>query len=136
MVAQPVSADGPRLHRCRRCLGRIRRLDRGSVTRAPERTRTAMTRPKPEKKPETSQFAPLRVLLMELRIGDRLADETGEREVISRPYASAGGKLASAHVRKVGRPEAADLRTLGRTRAGQCETFECGGGPIMDGLVQ
>ena len=72
-----------------------------------------MTRPKPEKKPETSRFAPLRVLPMELRIGDRLADETGEWEVISRPYASAGGKLASAHVRKVGRPEAADLRTWG-----------------------
>jgi len=50
---------------------------------------------------------------MELRIGDRLADETGEWEVISRPYASAGSKLSSAHVRKVGRPEATDLRTWG-----------------------
>src|SRR5215471_478023 len=102
MVAQPVPTDGPRLHRCRRRFGRIRRLDRGSLTRAPERTRTAMPKPKPEKKPEMSQFAPLRVLPMELRIGDRLADQTGEWEVISRPYASAGGKLASAHVRKVG----------------------------------
>jgi len=72
-----------------------------------------MPKPKPEKKPEMSQFAPLRVLPMELRIGDRLADQTGEWEVISRPYASAGGKLASAHVRKVGRPEATDLRTWG-----------------------
>src|SRR5215471_9269073 len=113
MVAQPVPTDGPRLHRCRRRFGRIRRLDRGSLTRAPERTRTAMPKPKPEKKPEMSQFAPLRVLPMELRIGDRLADQTGEWEVISRPYASAGGKLASAHVRKVGRPEATDLRTWG-----------------------
>ena len=48
---------------------------------------------------------------MELRIGDRFTDATGEWEVISRPYVSAGGKLASAHVRKIGRPESTNLRT-------------------------
>ncbi len=48
---------------------------------------------------------------MELQIGDRLTDETGEWEVISRPYAPEGGKLASADVRKVGPPELTDLRT-------------------------
>jgi hypothetical protein len=48
---------------------------------------------------------------MELRVGDRFTDATGEWEVITRPYVSVGGKPASAHVRKIGRPEIADLRT-------------------------
>jgi hypothetical protein len=54
-----------------------------------------------------------RLLPMELQIGDRVADETGEWEVISRPYTAAAGKLAHAHARKVDRPEVAELRTWG-----------------------
>jgi hypothetical protein len=48
---------------------------------------------------------------MELQVGDRLADETGEWEIISRPYTSSAGKLASVHVRKIGQPEVTNLRT-------------------------
>jgi hypothetical protein len=48
---------------------------------------------------------------MELQIGERLADETGEWEIISRPYTSVAGKLASVHVRKIGQPRS---RTFGR----------------------
>ena len=55
----------------------------------------------------------IRVLPMELQLGDRIRDATGEWEVISRPYAWADGKLVSAHLRKVDRPEATDLRTWG-----------------------
>ena len=51
------------------------------------------------------------VLSMELHRGDRITDDTGEWEIISRPYVSAGGKLVSAHVRKIDHPEATDLRT-------------------------
>ena len=51
------------------------------------------------------------VLSMELQRGDRITDETGEWEIISRPYVSAGGELVSARVRRIGRPEATDLRT-------------------------
>src|SRR5207245_9382042 len=65
----------------------------------------------PEKKPEPAKPTDVRVLPMELRIADRFTDATGEWEVISRPYASAGGKRASAHVHKIGRPESTDLRT-------------------------
>jgi hypothetical protein len=36
---------------------------------------------------------------MELRVGDRLVDETGDWEVISRPYTTAGGKDARVRVR-------------------------------------
>jgi hypothetical protein len=52
-----------------------------------------------------------RVRSMELERGDRITDETGEWEIISRPYVSAGGKFVSAHVRKINQPEATDLRT-------------------------
>jgi hypothetical protein len=48
---------------------------------------------------------------MDLRVGDRLLDETGEWEVIGRPFTTAGGKNAHARVRKVGQPELTDLRT-------------------------
>ena len=51
------------------------------------------------------------VLSMELQRGDRITDETGEWEIISRPYVSGGGKLVSVHVRKIDNPKATDLRT-------------------------
>ena len=50
---------------------------------------------------------------MELRIGDRLVDETGEWEVIGPLYGSPGGKNAGARVRKVGRPDVTEVRTWG-----------------------
>jgi hypothetical protein len=37
-----------------------------------------------------------------LQIGDRLTDETGEYEVIGRPYTTAGGKTANVRVKRVG----------------------------------
>ena len=46
----------------------------------------------PEKKPDPSKSPALHMLPMELRIGDRLVDETGEWEVAARPYTTAGGK--------------------------------------------
>jgi hypothetical protein len=48
-----------------------------------------------------------RVLPMQLQIGDRLADETGEWEVASRPYVTNAGKEAHVCVKKVGQPESA-----------------------------
>ena len=53
----------------------------------------------------------IRVLSMELRSGDRITDESGEWEIISRPYVSAGGALVSAQVRRIAHPEVTDLRT-------------------------
>jgi hypothetical protein len=35
---------------------------------------------------------------MQLKVGDRLTDETGEYEVVGRPYTTAGGKTGSATV--------------------------------------
>ncbi len=50
---------------------------------------------------------------MELKIGDRLVDETGDWEVIGRPYTITGGKYARVRVQRVGEPAVTDLRTWG-----------------------
>ena len=60
-----------------------------------------MAKPKPEKKGEPAGPAPTTALPMQLRIGDRLTDETGEYEVIGRPYTTAGGKTANVRVKRV-----------------------------------
>jgi len=53
------------------------------------------------------------VLPMELQVGDRCADETGEWEVVGWPFTTAGGKNAHARVRKVSQPGLTDLPTWG-----------------------
>lgn len=54
---------------------------------------------------------------MELHIGDRLTDETGEWEIIGRPYTTNAGKDAHARVRKVDQPDVTEIRTGARTSA-------------------
>ena len=70
-------------------------------------------RPRPERKREPTPIAARRVLPMDLHVGDRLTDESGEWEVIGRPYTTAGGKTAHVRVQRVGQPDATDLRTWG-----------------------
>jgi hypothetical protein len=50
---------------------------------------------------------------MDLQVGDRLADESGEWEVIGRPYTTAGGKTARVRVQRVSAPAVTELRTWG-----------------------
>jgi len=50
---------------------------------------------------------------MELRIGDRLVDETGESEVVGRPYPTAGGKTAHVRVQRASDPSVTAIRTWG-----------------------
>jgi len=57
--------------------------------------------------------APRGLLPMQLKPGDRLADSTGEWEVVGRPFTTAGGKNAHAPVRKVSQPELTEIRTCG-----------------------
>ena len=54
-----------------------------------------------------------RILPMQLQVGDRLSDETGEWEVANRPHTTAGGKIAHARVRKVDQPAVIEERTWG-----------------------
>ena len=53
------------------------------------------------------------VLPIELRVGDRITDETGEWEVIGRPYTTAGGKTAHVGVRRVAQPSVTAARFWG-----------------------
>jgi len=50
---------------------------------------------------------------MELRINDRLVDETGEWEVVGRPYTSNAGKNARVRVQRVEQPDVTAIRTWG-----------------------
>ena len=63
--------------------------------------------PAPAPQPPTT----IKVLPMQLRVGDRLADETGEWEVIGRSYTAVSGKIAHVRVQRVDQPGATDLRT-------------------------
>jgi hypothetical protein len=51
---------------------------------------TELTRPRSAKKREPQSAGDTKILPMDLRVGDRLADETGEWEVIAPPYTTAG----------------------------------------------
>jgi hypothetical protein len=47
---------------------------------------------------------------MQLQIGDRFTDETGEWEIASRPTNAVGGKTVRARVRKAGEPAVTEER--------------------------
>jgi len=56
---------------------------------------------KPARTPRSEKPAAPAILPMELRVGAHLCDETGEYEVIGRPYTTAGGKTANVRVKRV-----------------------------------
>ena len=66
-----------------------------------------MARPKPEKK---SKPAVPGVLPMELQVGDRFVDETGEWEVVAPPYSTAGGRIVHARVQRINEPDSWEIR--------------------------
>jgi len=86
-----------------------------------------VAKPKPGKKrePDAGTQLPLpapqqatapaatRILPMQLRIGDRLVDETGEWEITGRPYMTNGGKTAHIRVKRVDQPTVTEVRTWG-----------------------
>ncbi len=76
-------------------------------------TATKMATRRPDKKPGSASPITRRVLPMELQVGYRLADETGEWEVTVRPYTSPGGKNVHARVRRMDQPATAEDRTWG-----------------------
>jgi hypothetical protein len=63
--------------------------------------------------PAPAPPATTRVLPMQLRVGDRITDETGEWEVVDRPFTTANGKNAHVRVQRVGQSGATDIRTWG-----------------------
>jgi hypothetical protein len=71
-----------------------------------------MARPA-KKKSEPPAPTPSKILPMELRVGDRLVDETGEWDVIGRPYTTACGQTAHVRVQRALNPDATQIRTWG-----------------------
>jgi hypothetical protein len=86
-----------------------------------------MAKPRPEKKrqkakpvqpplpgmPPPAPSGTARVLPMQLQIGDKFSDESGEWEVIGRPYTIAGGKNSHVRVQRVDKPGAKETRLWG-----------------------
>jgi hypothetical protein len=62
---------------------------------------------------ESSPASATRVLPMQLQIGDRISDETGEWEVVGRPHTTAGGKTAHVRVRRADQPAVIEERSWG-----------------------
>ncbi len=54
-----------------------------------------------------------RVLPMQLQIGDRMTDSTGEWEVVGRPYTTNGGKNTHARVQRVNQPGVTEIKLWG-----------------------
>ena len=54
-----------------------------------------------------------RVLPMQLQIGDRMTDSTGEWQVVGRPYTTAGGKNSHVRVQRVDNPGVTETRLWG-----------------------
>ncbi len=48
---------------------------------------------------------------MELRVGDRLANEPSEWEVIAPPYSTAGGRIVHARVQRINEPDSWEIRS-------------------------
>jgi len=57
-----------------------------------------------------------RILPMQLQIGDRMTDSTGELEVVGRPYTTNGGKNAHIRVQRVEQPGVTEVRMWERMR--------------------
>jgi hypothetical protein len=64
--------------------------------------------PAPAPPPTTTKILPI-----QLRVGDRLKDETGEWEVAGRPFTTAGGKNAHVRLQRVNQSGVTDIRTWG-----------------------
>jgi len=69
-----------------------------------------MAKSRPQKKLEP-RAADSKILPMELRVGDRLADVTSDWEVIAPPYSTAGGRMVHARVQRIDKPASWEIRS-------------------------
>jgi hypothetical protein len=63
--------------------------------------------------PPSEPLGTARVLPMQLQIGDRMTDSTGEWQAVGRPYITAGGKTSHVRVQRVGNPGVTETRLWG-----------------------
>jgi hypothetical protein len=70
-----------------------------------------MAKPRPEEKREPQAAADnIKILPMELRVGNHLSNETGEWEVIAPPYSTAG-RVVHARVQRIDQPASWEIRS-------------------------
>jgi hypothetical protein len=50
---------------------------------------------------------------MQLPLGDRMTDSSGEWEVVGRPYTTAGGKTTHVRVQRVNQPGVTEVKLWG-----------------------
>ena len=50
---------------------------------------------------------------MQIQVGDKFSDESGEWEVIGHPYTTAGGKNTNVRVQRMDKPGVTETRTWG-----------------------
>ena len=70
-----------------------------------------MAKPRPQKKGGPQSAADSKILPIELRVGDRLADAAEEWEVIAPPYSTAGGRVVHARVQRISEPASWEVRS-------------------------
>lgn len=75
-----------------------------------------MAKPRSEKKGETATASDPKILPLELRVGDRLTDDSAEWEVIAQPYTTAGGRVVHARVQRIGEPNSWEIRNWDAAR--------------------
>jgi hypothetical protein len=83
------------------------------VSSRPEKQRQ---KPKPAQPPLPGMPPPepqgtVRVFPMQLQVGDKLSDETGDWEVVGRPYTTGGGKKTEVRVQRADKPGLTETRT-------------------------
>ena len=69
-----------------------------------------MAKSRAEKSIGPSAPATVRLLPMQLQVGDRFVDASGAWEVIGRPYTTAGGKVARARVKLMTETAVTEIR--------------------------
>jgi hypothetical protein len=75
---------------------------------------TELTRPSKKREPQAA--GDTKILPMELQLGDRITDETGEWEVIRQPYTTAGGRTVHARVQRINEPDSWEIRNWDASR--------------------
>ena len=78
-----------------------------------KRQKTKPVQPPLPRMPPPEPPGTTRVLPMQLQIGDRVTDSTGEWEVVGRPYTTAGGKNSHVRVQRVDNPGVTETRLWG-----------------------
>ncbi len=83
------------------------------MAKPPSRKKAKFAQPQLPGMPPPLPPGTTRLLPMQLQVGDRLTDATGEWEVVGRPHTTAGGKSAHVRVQRVSQPGVTEVKLWG-----------------------